>query len=74
MSVDAMGVPVSGYDTIIIFRDQEQFHSALWANPHMDALCGENESEVLMHGVYIAGIRANSQEGKTGGHLPATQK
>lgn len=54
---DSLGLWVTEYKQIIIFRDEDLFLAVLEENPHMTALYGTKDHEKeLFPGLYIAGF------------------
>lgn len=71
----SFGFSGMAYNQVIVFQKEELFQLTLEANPHMVAIIGMSvEDKERFPGVYIAGIKANSQMDKSGDHRSATQK
>ena len=55
--IDAIGISVQGYDTLIVFRDENAFLKVIAANPNIMAVMGaEDYTKKNFPGVFIAGI------------------
>lgn len=67
MAVNEMAVGFSGkvWDTVLVFQTEEAFRKALSGNPNMTPIIGDTDADRNnFPNVYIAGIKANSQQEK----------
>lgn len=73
--VDSIGISTQGYDTLIVFRDEDAFRKVIAANPNMMAVIGADDyTKKNFPGVFIAGTYPNSQEDKAAECSFPTQK
>ncbi len=63
MEGNSLGVHVDDCSMIIIFDNEQLFHGAVEANPHLKYLVGKSEHDrQLVPGVYIAGVIKKDSE------------
>lgn len=61
----SFGFSGSAYNQVIVFQEEEHFITALETNPLMEPIIGATPDDRTNYpGVFIAGIRANSQMDK----------
>lgn len=74
--VNSLGFWGAAYNQVIIFREEEDFNTALSANgPRMEAIIGRDErTRRNFPGVYVAGIKSNLHRDYMEDHPAATQK
>lgn len=56
---DIIGIPVSKYSRILIFKDGALMKKTVDINPHIEEVAGINEK---LSGVFIAGIKSLDNE------------
>lgn len=73
--VDAIGISAQGYDTLIVFRDEDAFRKVIAANPNMMAVIGADDyTRINFPGVFIAGTYPNLRKDKAAVCSFPTQK
>lgn len=71
----SFGFSPAGYNQIILFTEESDFQKIMAANPNMTAIMGaDDHTKKDFPGLFVAGIKANSQMDKTGGRPSSTQK
>ena len=71
----SFGFPGVAYNQVIVFQSAEMLRVALEANPHMESIIGAGqEMDKDFPGVYMAGIKANSQADSVAGGYEAIEK
>lgn len=73
--VQSYGFSPMGFSQVIVFTSEGDFKEIIAANQHMTAIMGADDyTKRNFPGVFIAGIKANSQGDKEPGCPSSTQK
>lgn len=65
----SFGFSPAGYSQIILFTEESDFREIVAANPNMTAIMGaDDHTKNEFPGLFVAGIKANSQMDKAEGH------
>lgn len=71
----ALGFTGRNWETVIVFPDEEMYRLVKESKPHLVPIAGLDQTEKeQLHGIVVAGIRANSRLEIQADNPAATQK